>query len=240
MVNSQREKKSLGNVGKKRGECGWFAEGIQKKGKEAVGMCFFKIMIGDFASKLCIPPAMAKHIKIYRFANATIKSHTGSPWPVKLYRCNSAVFIGNGWPAFVACHSLQFGDFLMFRYNDYLDFDVKIFDRSGCERAPAYLHKNVRIGKKEHEEHYDPRGDPSNGLRVWRGTQSEIVNHQEVPCHSDKLATMGSYCYASKRQPVIQKERDRALSAAASLKLSRPHFLSKMVRTNVYEIFALS
>ncbi|CAN6460006.1 unnamed protein product [Victoria cruziana] len=250
MVSSQRDKslgiirKGHGECGwlaeemknKRRGECGWRAERIKKKGKEVVGMRFFRIMVGDFASKLCIPPAVARHIKMHKFADATINSHTGSPWSVKLQKHNKDMFIANGWREFSACHSLQFGDFLMFTYNGYLGFDLKIFDRSGCERPPAYLHKCAMIDRKEAGEPYSADEDlPILGL-----TQNQIVNHQEVLCLSDNLVGMGSYCYASKRKPVTRKERDRALRAAVSLKLSRPHFLSKMVRTNVYEIFSLS
>lgn len=69
----------------------------------------------------------------------------------------------------------------MFTYNGYLGFDLKIFDRSGCERPPAYLHKCAMIDRKEAGEPYSADEDlPILGL-----TQNQIVNHQEVKIYQN-------------------------------------------------------
>lgn len=53
---------------------------------------------------------------------------------MELERRENGLFLHNhGWHRFVKDHRLQFGDFLVFRYDGESKFKVKIYDRTCCE-----------------------------------------------------------------------------------------------------------
>lgn len=54
------------------------------------------------------------------------------------------LFFGSGWQEFVEAHSLEVGDFLVFKYCGNSKFKVKIYDKSCCEKIikPAETNNN--------------------------------------------------------------------------------------------------
>lgn len=48
------------------------------------------------------------------------------------------MILQNGWEKFVKDHSLELGDFLVFRYNGGLRFTVQIFGRTACEKEDNF------------------------------------------------------------------------------------------------------
>ncbi|XP_049933081.1 putative B3 domain-containing protein Os03g0621600 isoform X2 [Nymphaea colorata] len=221
---------------------GRFQEKKQRIIDNAIGLRFFKIMIGDFTSNLCIPPAFASRIRVDKCATATLNNRTSIPWPVKVHWENNLLFLGDGWREFAEHHSLQYGDFLVFNHNGDLDFDVQIFDRSGCERVAAHLAKRGKVHKVEEEakEPHGPSKGPLNDSLVLGGAMGKKpLNPGKALSLSDHPAFMSTYRYASGRREVTKEERLQALEAAHSLKLNRPHFTVTMSESNVYMRFTV-
>ncbi|KAJ8762177.1 hypothetical protein K2173_007331 [Erythroxylum novogranatense] len=72
---------------------------------------------------------------------AILKGPSGSAWNVRLFRNDDRVLLKDGWQEFAKCHSLEFSDLLIFRYNVGTScFDVLVFDgESMCEKEATYL-----------------------------------------------------------------------------------------------------
>ncbi|KAF3779166.1 B3 domain-containing protein [Nymphaea thermarum] len=109
---------------------------------------FFKLLIGDFTKKLWIPPSFADYLITGR---AILRGPGGDVWNVLLKRKGCRFFFGKGWKRFARHHRLNTTDFLMFTYDDALEFNVLIFDSSGCEREDAFFVRN-RANADENEE----------------------------------------------------------------------------------------
>ncbi|XP_031501722.1 putative B3 domain-containing protein Os03g0621600 [Nymphaea colorata] len=105
-----------------------------KAASKAVGMYFFKVLIGDFHSKLYIPPAFARLIEDDDSNDATLNTSVGCYQDIEVLKDSYSMYFQNGWREFVEHHYLQTGEFLVFRYDGSMQFDIKIFDRSACEK----------------------------------------------------------------------------------------------------------
>ncbi|KAF3774315.1 B3 domain-containing protein [Nymphaea thermarum] len=104
-----------------------------KAASKPVGMYFFKVLIGDFHSKLYIPPAFARLIEDDDSKDATLNTSVGCFQDIEVLKDSYSTFFQSGWCEFVEHHYLETGEFLVFRYDGGMQFDVKIFGRSGCE-----------------------------------------------------------------------------------------------------------
>lgn len=58
------------------------------------------------------------------------------------------LFFHKGWQEFVKDNSLEAGEFLVFRYDGNLGFDVQIFGKSGCEKLGSLLQVKGRKCRK--------------------------------------------------------------------------------------------
>ncbi|KAK1291900.1 hypothetical protein QJS10_CPB17g02548 [Acorus calamus] len=107
---------------------------------------FFKILLPDFHKRLSIPPKFVRKHLAHANCNknrATIKSPLGRSWDVCVHVNKEGHFFEDGWCVFVRDHDLSVGDLLVFEYERRLDFNVKLFDQSACEReyTPAKISK---------------------------------------------------------------------------------------------------
>ncbi|GLJ38043.1 hypothetical protein SUGI_0774500 [Cryptomeria japonica] len=108
---------------------------------------FFKVMLGDFAERLSIPPAFASQFIYEREEHMVLQAPSGQEWDVQLLGTNNNLEFRHGWEKFVHYHGLQLGDFVVFNYISNLCFDVQIFEKSGCMKDISVLHlKNTNIG----------------------------------------------------------------------------------------------
>ncbi|CAK9150826.1 unnamed protein product [Ilex paraguariensis] len=97
---------------------------------------FFKIIFADrISEQLRIPPHFVKYISEEGTQEATLKGPSGDHWPVKLFRSVNGMFLQDGWQEFLRENFLGNNEFLLFRYNGNMCFDVKIFNKNGCERT---------------------------------------------------------------------------------------------------------
>lgn len=62
------------------------------------------------------------------------------------------MFIKKGWKAFVTDHSVEEGDFLVFKYDGKVLFDVDIFGRSGCRKDESLVTDKTIIHVKREED----------------------------------------------------------------------------------------
>ncbi|GER42229.1 B3 domain-containing protein [Striga asiatica] len=97
--------------------------------------CFYKIIWLTNCTNLRIPPKFERHLppNIEKSETATLKTPNGN-WNVKLVRKPDGIYFMSGWKKFVRCQSLGQAEFLIFKYNGSLSFDVVFYDPNGCGR----------------------------------------------------------------------------------------------------------
>ncbi|KAK1296414.1 B3 domain-containing protein REM10 [Acorus calamus] len=98
---------------------------------------FFKVLVHGFHKKLSIPPIFVKKHLAHLSSSksiATIKSPLGRSWNVNANVKEKGCFFEDGWRVFVRDHDLRVSDFLVFEYKGRLNFSVKLFNGSGCEK----------------------------------------------------------------------------------------------------------
>ncbi|XP_042962424.1 putative B3 domain-containing protein At5g66980 isoform X2 [Carya illinoinensis] len=99
---------------------------------------FFKVFLPFTSShQISIPPAFIKHFNGTIPKKAILIDHTGNSWPVGLEQINRRLCFKYGWQRFASDHSLEFGDFIIFKYTKSCTFKVKIFSKTGCVKYEA-------------------------------------------------------------------------------------------------------
>ncbi|PSS01042.1 B3 domain-containing protein [Actinidia chinensis var. chinensis] len=96
-----------------------------------------------------IPISFFKYLNVENPNQAVLRTHCGE-WQVKI---NNGQLSQDGWTDFAKRHGLQKGDFLVFRHEGDMVFDVMVFDPSACEREypPRNLERNP-VGSREEKE----------------------------------------------------------------------------------------
>lgn len=101
------------------------------------GPSFFKVLIGDFANRLQIPPAFVKSYPgiIPSRGQIILSDANGGSWHVDvLQEVDGCFILGTRWSSFVLDNSLLPHEFLTFRYTGNSKFLVKIYGKNGCEK----------------------------------------------------------------------------------------------------------
>ncbi|XP_035539099.1 putative B3 domain-containing protein Os03g0621600 isoform X2 [Juglans regia] len=99
---------------------------------------FFKVFLPFTSShQMSIPPAFIKHFNGTIPKKAILIDHTGNSWTVGLEQINRRLCFKYGWQQFASDHSLEFGDFIIFKYTKSCMFKVKIFNKTGCMKYEA-------------------------------------------------------------------------------------------------------
>lgn len=109
-----------------------------RKGNLLTPLYFFKVMLGDFRTVLRIPPAFVRLLRFQVHKDAFLEGPSGQVWLVTVHCTNTGMAFEQGWQTFVSDHSLDVGDFLVFKYVGTFHFTVQIFGRSGCEKRDAF------------------------------------------------------------------------------------------------------
>ncbi|KAF8388729.1 hypothetical protein HHK36_025409 [Tetracentron sinense] len=92
-----------------------------------------------------IPVAFLKYLDGETCNDALLRSCRGKLWRVKI---NNLSF-EEGWEDFARDHDLRVGDFLVFRYEEGMVFNVMVFDPNACERDYPRLDFKVDDQMKE-------------------------------------------------------------------------------------------
>ncbi|KAF3779165.1 putative DNA-directed RNA polymerase [Nymphaea thermarum] len=204
-----------------------------------------------------LPPAFAHHIGKVS-SPVTLETMAVKSWPVELTNDSGLVF-KNGWEDFYKHHSLETGDFLIFRYNGNMHFSVRIYGRSYCEDSYVLTDEHQggmnHLDKPVHQPSLRPQGGDDDddcvepeGLSSEHGETDEDVEEEERETdeqYSDGLIPLlrlegefvGSGPASSEDPTRVKRKGERApdgapTSHASSLKsLSRCFFLGKKRRT---------
>ncbi|XP_077228192.1 putative B3 domain-containing protein At5g66980 isoform X2 [Tasmannia lanceolata] len=180
---------------------------------------FFKVMLGDFAHKLRIPPAFIKHLSRESIDKFILRNPTGRFWHVQVRRVVSDLFLQEGWQGFVKDNSLQIGDFLVFDYGGNSNFDIRIYGKSGCEKDETLV--NLSSGEDysyREKENQKERGDAVEGTHI----PQDMCSKRRSKRNGQMLLR------AIERKEVVE-------AASYSLKSARPHFSVTLTRSMVYK-----
>ncbi|KAF2283567.1 hypothetical protein GH714_012010 [Hevea brasiliensis] len=97
---------------------------------------------------LSIPVSFFKYLKGQNCERAVLRGRAGKIWPVKI---NGRSF-EDGWKEFVQDHDLHVGDFLVFRHEGDMVFDVMVFEPSACLREyPSFPTEEFDIKEEKIE-----------------------------------------------------------------------------------------
>lgn len=100
------------------------------------------------ANRLKIPVGFNRNLQGRISGSVLLRGPSGYSWVVELAHKNDDLFFDEGWADFVRDHRLGCGDFLVFRYDGDLVFDVKVFDQSTCEKEAAFHCKCSQRGSE--------------------------------------------------------------------------------------------
>ncbi|CAL5324728.1 hypothetical protein CsSME_00003831 [Camellia sinensis var. sinensis] len=129
---------------------------------------FFKVYLPDQSSQsLRVPPAFVKQLNGPIPNNAILKDLGGKFWHVEIEEAENGIYFKNGWQRFVNDNSLEFGNFLVFRYKGHSLFHVKIFRENGCmkEEALTFEKTAVSVEIEEESEEEDTCSEPIHNCK---------------------------------------------------------------------------
>ncbi|XWS33686.1 hypothetical protein CRYUN_Cryun22dG0104200 [Craigia yunnanensis] len=221
---------------------------------------FFKVVLDDTIrdGKLGIPHKFARDYGNALSSPVFIKVPTGEVWEVELTKCDGKIWLQNSWQNFAEHYSLEFGHFLVFRYEGNCRFHVLIFDRTATEIEYPYATDNekihqqeVKIEESEDDEPAQIINDISTGMREKPELQCPRPHKMMRANPSDKTersSKFGSIAAGFKHnngfsagkgemrstmvcrvQQVKSDEKSKALQrASSSFKSTNPFFLAFM------------
>ncbi|KAJ4963850.1 hypothetical protein NE237_023789 [Protea cynaroides] len=184
---------------------------------------FFKVLIADFSKRLKIPPGFVKHFKGKRPKKFILQSPNGKSWCVRMKKIKSSWFIQEGWERFVICHSLEVGDFLVFKFNGKAKFRVTVYDRSACE-------KELPLAKKRNCNHHEVKAICNIKKEEEEEEPKEaILNPNKAAAIIPRKITCGTI--------VLKKgsiKSQAVLEAVSSFKTESPHFIHILRQSRKY------
>ncbi|KAF6177060.1 hypothetical protein GIB67_015935, partial [Kingdonia uniflora] len=89
-----------------------------------------------------VPDAFVQRFNGNFPTNVFLVSSAGRSWEMSMKKFNNDLVFRRGWQAFVRDHSLEVGDFLVFRYDGCSKFYVKIYGRTACEKEITLDRRN--------------------------------------------------------------------------------------------------
>nr|XP_010930015.1 B3 domain-containing protein Os02g0598200 isoform X2 [Elaeis guineensis] len=110
-------------------------------------LSFFKIMVGDFREVLFIPPTFDLLDELINH-NIYLEDSDGNSSRVKLSVKDGSLVFQEGWREFVLDHSIEVGEFVVFKHVGELSFSVQIFGVSACERVCFHDKNKTSLRKK--------------------------------------------------------------------------------------------
>lgn len=221
---------------------------------------FFKVYLPDQSSKqLKIPPAFVKHLKGPLPMVSILEGPTDKAWFVNLKKVDDNVVIEKGWEGFVEDNCLEFGDFLLFRYNGFSKFRVTLYGNNGCQKEIAATELQKRRSKRDEDL---TRGNGAIRVKVEENRETPIesvlvVNGNVKPTRKRKRRTSGSRpvrvdqkakprksqrlsCKDNETKQALRPTRscvilpnDTAAKAAKKFKSKYPHFMVLVCESHV-------
>ncbi|XP_048231539.1 B3 domain-containing transcription factor VRN1 isoform X2 [Ricinus communis] len=96
---------------------------------------FIKIILDDIIrdGKLRLPSKFVREHGNGMSSPVILEVPGGAVWKVELLECDGEVWLEKGWRELAEHYSLEYGHFLVFKYEENSHFHVLIFDKSGSE-----------------------------------------------------------------------------------------------------------
>ncbi|XP_062024097.1 putative B3 domain-containing protein Os03g0621600 [Rosa rugosa] len=220
------------------------AEGALKVMPNARRPHFFAFFSADLSSeRLKIPERFMIHMEGRTSGIVVLSGPSGNAWNVHLIEQNGDLFFHFGWPAFVRDHSLECGDFLIFRYDGELRFTVQIFDQTACEKEAAF-HSQCGQSSSYFEKLIGRKRAREEGCGLDRLLFEESTSSQQSKtCENPGLDVV---IYKAK-QAIQNNLNDRvcmqissAHEVAQSFSSSNPYFLRIMKSFNISGSYTLN
>lgn len=159
-------------------------------------------------------------------SRAVLKGPSGDSWNITLYQQEGGnVTIGHGWKQFYQHHSLGDYEFLVFRHNGNMCFDVQVFDKTGSERKSNNVSVRRSTSREpameiEEEEEMDDINDTVK-------TEPEDETEEENPAPG------------SSSKPQQSNKGRRKSKTAEDFTSKFPHFKYCLIKSNVETPFQL-
>ncbi|PAN46110.1 hypothetical protein PAHAL_9G163800 [Panicum hallii] len=156
---------------------------------------FFKVLVGDFHSRLVLPDKLALHFRCKTARSINLESPSGHTFDVQVARNSGRLALQSGWESFVSVHGLKMMDFLVFKYDGISRMKVLIFDPSGCEKVPpCFVTKNAISARQMKEESIDissncanlPMKTPEARRKAWKQRDGRKIANISSSCSPSK------------------------------------------------------
>ncbi|TKY61395.1 putative B3 domain-containing protein [Spatholobus suberectus] len=188
---------------------------------------FFKVfLLQTGSSQLQIPTSFTKFFNGTTPCKVTLVDHDGKSWDVYLERIEGRLVLKNGWQQFAREKDLEEGDFLVFQYDGWSTFNVKIFSKTGCRKvaapAPASCGKIVPIVILDEDS--DSRCNKTQCGRKRKHSPSSLkINEKSVlegPCQSADAAR----CKSERVHEENDNHHEKKAGLTNLVPLQDPHF----------------
>nr|XP_011467596.1 PREDICTED: B3 domain-containing protein LOC_Os12g40080-like isoform X2 [Fragaria vesca subsp. vesca] len=196
---------------------------------------FFKIILDDTSKhKLKIPKKFVMKYGKDLSSSVCLKLPSGSEWEVELTRCKGKIWFEKGWPEFFMFCSLDYGSFLVFRYEGNSHFRVCIFDMSATEvDYPITIPKideaedlsieileDFQLNPKTIRKSPVPY-PPHEKMRTSFSGKAEMLSESEKtqPCcdmFEKPITDEESYCRKLQAKSMENKEKDGSVTRGSS------------------------
>ncbi|XP_052209336.1 B3 domain-containing protein REM9-like [Diospyros lotus] len=136
---------------------------------------FFQPLLPGFHNGLSIPLSFLKHLStVANCGCAWLRTSLGK-WEVTF---NGRSFGSAGWTDFVNRHDLNVGDFLIFRHEGDLVFDVMAFDPSACEKEfqPLTIKNEPNKSSSHCQGNSEPADDSTRSTEGTKRTKGSSVD----------------------------------------------------------------
>ncbi|KAG2547397.1 putative B3 domain-containing protein Os03g0621600 isoform X2 [Panicum virgatum] len=199
---------------------------------------FFKVMMGDFRSRMTIPDKFAQRFRDKIRGKITLKVYNGSTCTVVVARYQNKLVLEAGWEAFISTHDIRLADLLVFRYNGNFQFEVLVFDPSCCVKESSNVAQNccdhVRV-QQRHRNLLDSSSVSDDDQETMQSSGSEYPTPGEKKGPNQgtkKTNTSSSTCHLNATD-LYSSENDQEISSMTSYIFSPFTHLTQMQRMKV-------
>ncbi|PAN46118.1 hypothetical protein PAHAL_9G164300 [Panicum hallii] len=199
---------------------------------------FFKVMMGDFRSRMTIPDKFAQRFRDKIRGKIKLKVYNGSTCTVVVARHRNKLVLEAGWEAFISTHDIRLADLLVFRYNGNFQFEVLVFDPSCCVKESSNVAQNccdhVQV-QQRHRDLLDISSDSGDDQEPMQSSGSEDPTPAEKkgPNQSTKKTNTSSLTCHLNAPDVYSSENDQEISSMTSYIFSPFTHLTQKQRMKV-------
>ncbi|KAL6224713.1 hypothetical protein ACLB2K_003568 [Fragaria x ananassa] len=214
---------------------------------------FFKIILEDTSRdyKLKIPKKFLIKYGQDLSNSVHLKLPSGSEWEVELRRGNGKAWFERGWPEFSRFCSLDYGAFLVFRYQGNSQFEVCIFDKSATEiEYPLTMPKIEEVDGDalpievledlppcpKRRENSSLLGPPCKKMRTSFSGETDFATKTDGVCSSrpKRVLKQTRHKNFGRMTPLTTTEKAIALQRANSFISDKPSFKMAMQPSHIH------